>query len=114
LINDVFSNALVAGLIPIEQKQFVNDVRSGKAQLVDIRDTAEWLEEHAEGALHMPLGQLLEGDTGTLDAEKPIYIYCETGDRSGMAENFLCGMGFEAVNIGGLADWVQGGGTTKN
>lgn len=112
LIDDNFSNALSAGLIPIEEKQFVHDVRSGKAQLVDIRDAAEWQTEHAEGALHVPLGQLLEGDTSMLDAETPIYVYCDTGDRSGMAENFLCGMGFDALNIGGLSDWVQGGGTT--
>ena len=105
---------MAAGLIPIEQKQFVQAVGTGKAQLIDIRDAKEWQDEHATGALHVPLGQLLEGDTSMLDTEKPIYLYCETGDRSGMAENFLCSMGFEAVNIGGLADWVQGGGATEN
>lgn len=113
LIDDNFSNAMSAGLIPIEEKPFVLDVRSGKAQLVDIRDTAAWQTEHAVDALHVPLGQLLEGDTGMLDSERQIYVYCDTGDRSGMAENCLCGLGFDAVNIGGLADWVQGGGATK-
>lgn len=112
LIDDNFSNALSAGLIPIEEKQFVHDVRSGKAKLVDIRDAAEWETEHAEEALHVPLGQLLEGDTSMLDTETPVYVYCDTGDRSGMAENYLCAMGFNAVNIGGLSDWVQGGGAT--
>ena len=113
IINDDFKNATAAGLIPIEKKPFVEAVNNGAAQLIDVRDTAEWQTGHAVGAIHMPLGQILEGDTGLLDADKPIYLYCDTGDRSGMAENFLGGMGYEAINIGGITDWIQAGGTTK-
>jgi hydroxyacylglutathione hydrolase len=111
LVNDDFKNATKANLIPIERKRFVDEVISGIAQLVDVRDNTEWQTEHADGAIHMQLGQILEGDTSPLDPEKTVYLYCDTGERSGMAENFLCGMGFQAINIGGLTDWVQGGGT---
>lgn len=114
LINDDFSRATKAGLIPIEQKPFVDEVASGSAQLVDVRDDEEWQAGHAKGALHMPLGQILESDTDALDMHKPIYLYCDTGDRSGMAENFLSSMGYNAVNIGGITDWIQAGGSTES
>lgn len=113
LINDDFKNATAAGLIPIEKKPYIKEISDGIAQLVDVRDDAEWQAGHAVGAIHMPLGQILEGDTAELDTIKPIYLYCDTGDRSGMAENYLSSMGYQATNIGGITDWVQAGGTTK-
>lgn len=113
LINDDFKNATAAGLIPIEKKPYIKEISDGIAQLVDVRDDAEWQAGHAVGAIHMPLGQILEGDTAELDTIKPIYLYCDTGDRSGMAENYLGSMGYQATNIGGITDWVQAGGTTK-
>jgi rhodanese-related sulfurtransferase/glyoxylase-like metal-dependent hydrolase (beta-lactamase superfamily II) len=112
LINDDFKNATTAGLIPIENKPFIEEVSTGEAQLVDVRDISEWQAGHATGAIHMPLGQILEGDLSLLNPDKSIYLYCDTGDRSGMAENCLCSMGYNAANIGGITDWVQAGGST--
>jgi hydroxyacylglutathione hydrolase len=111
LIDDSFSSALKLGLVPVLSQPFVDEIHANTAQLVDVRDDSEWNEGHAQGAVHMPVGRIMSGDVDSLDVNKPIYVYCETGERSGMAEDFLRSMGFNAVNIGGLDDWLQAGGT---
>lgn len=111
LVDDSFSSALKLGLVPVTRQPFVGEVHAGGSQLVDIRDDAEWNAGHAEGALHMPLGRIMGGDLEPLDIRKPVYLYCETGERSGMAEDFLRSMGFDATNIGSLNDWLQAGGS---
>lgn len=111
LVNDSFTNAAKAGLLPIQRLAYVDEVGDGKAQLVDVRDTGEWKVGHAVQAVHLPLGMLLEGDVSGLDESKPVYLYCDSGERSGMAEDYLNELGFAATNIGGLSDWIQAGGT---
>jgi len=110
LINDRFTNAANAGLLAVENQPYVDDIAHGNAQLIDVRDRAEWKAGHAIPAMHVPLGMILEGDVSSLDKTKPMYLYCDSGERSGMAENFLRELGFDATNIGGLSDWVRAGG----
>jgi rhodanese-related sulfurtransferase len=88
-----------------------DDVTSGSAQLLDVRTLEEWQEGHAEGALHIPLDELLQGRGDQLDPSKKVYIYCRTGGRAGMATSYLQKNGSQAENIGGLSDWVRAGGT---
>jgi hydroxyacylglutathione hydrolase len=111
LIDDNYENASKAGLIPIVKQKFVAEIIAGKSQLVDVREDSEWEKGHAKEALHMPLGRLLDNDFGELTTKKPTYIYCATGERSGMAENYLKQVGFEVINIGGLDDWIHAGGS---
>lgn len=84
----------------------IDEVRSGEAQLLDVRTAPEWEEEHAEHALHIPLEGLLSGETGQLLATKKIYVYCRSGGRAGMAVQYLKQHGFQAENVGGLSDWL--------
>jgi rhodanese-related sulfurtransferase len=92
---------------------FVDEVKNREAQLLDVRDNEEWKSGHASGAIHIQSGAILEGEFGALDKAKPIYVYCESGERSSMAEFFLNDNGFNAINIGGLKDWVEAGGETE-
>lgn len=84
----------------------IDEVRAGQAQLLDVRTAPEWEEEHAEYAAHIPLDELLSGDTGQLDATKKIYVYCQSGARASMAARYLHEHGFQAENVGGLSDWL--------
>jgi rhodanese-related sulfurtransferase len=85
--------------------------------LVDVRETGELRASgRARGALHVPLGVLaLKADPSAPDAAlspgKPVCVYCASGGRSGMAAQILTRLGYAPVwNIGGLGDWVAGGG----
>lgn len=93
---------------------YVEEVKNGKAQLVDVRSKLEWKMGHAKGATHISLGSLSDGYTGDLDPDMPVYTYCASGGRSSQAESILKQQGFKSVtNIGGLSSWVQAGGETE-
>ena len=92
---------------------FVKDVESGKAQLLDVRTKLEWKLGHAKGATHIPLDQLSVGYIDSLEQDRPVYVYCASGARSSRAQIILSNLGFNAQNIGGLKNWIQAGGVTE-
>lgn len=90
-------------------------VRAGSALLLDVRTDEEWAEGHAAGAVQMELMRILrDGETPDVPKDKLIYLYCDSGNRSGMAEAVLRKKGFTNVhNIGGLRDWQAQGGAVE-
>jgi len=76
--------------------------------LIDVRDAKEYAEEHADGAIHVPLLGMLYGNLGILaetDKDERITLYCHSGGRSERAKELLLEKGFtNVVNLGGLAD----------
>ena len=99
----------------------VADIAAAVAQarmiLVDVREADEVRATGlARGALHIPLGLLrLKADPQAPDAllrpGTPVVLYCASGGRSGMGARTLQQLGYDPVwNLGGLGDWVAGGG----
>lgn len=83
-------------------------VQSGKATLIDVRETYEFESGHVEGAINIPLSEL----PGKLDAIRqltmPLYVHCRSGMRSANAAAFLQQNGIaEVTNVGGLEDAFQ-------
>lgn len=103
-------------MTPADITKMVSD---GNAVLIDVRDTSELRQTGiADGAVHIPLmlintkanPQHPEFDT-QLILSNPVFVYCASGARSGMAAQALSQFGFNSVmNLGGLANWVQAGG----
>ncbi|MCA0907400.1 rhodanese-like domain-containing protein [Ruegeria marisrubri] len=93
------------------------------ALLLDIRDANE-LEQtgRAAGAHHIPRGMLefraddaLQSHDPELRKDRPIVLYCASGGRAALAGKLLKDMGYQRVyNLGGLTDWVNGGGEIAN
>lgn len=89
-----------------EAKKFMAEHPEGSYILLDVRQPAEYEEEHLAGARLIPLGQL--GDAVTeLPKDKPIITYCAIGGRSRVAAQLLQGYGFQKVyNLkGGIKAW---------
>ncbi len=73
------------------------------ATFVDVRESWEFEEEHFPGAIHIPLTSVPLHLSAFRDMPKPIVLYCQSGNRSGMALRMLLAAGIEeAVNGGGL------------
>jgi rhodanese-related sulfurtransferase len=84
--------------------------RRGDVQLLDVREPFEWREGRIEGAVHIPLQELLDGRADGIDPEKPVVIYCRTANRSEVAKLMLEARGFDAsVMEGGSEAWVSEG-----
>ncbi len=82
----------------------LDDMRNGRAQLVDIRERQEWDEFRFECAVHVPLSELAKGvGIDTLkkikESNKKIYLHCLSGSRVRMAEQILGQYGCSEFSI---------------
>jgi rhodanese-related sulfurtransferase len=84
--------------------------RLGGIQLVDCREPYEWEAGRVEGAIHIPLNDIMAGSGGDLDHEQPVAVICRSGNRSELAAMMLQARGFEAFNVeGGMESWAAEG-----
>jgi rhodanese-related sulfurtransferase len=84
--------------------------RKADLQLLDVREPYEWNEGRIDGAVHIPLQDVLNGTTEGLDPGRPVVIYCRTANRSEVARLMLEARGFDAsVMEGGSEAWVAEG-----
>jgi len=66
------------------------------AVLLDVRGLTEWTEGHVPGARHIHLGRLRE-HVAELDRDRPILVYCRSGNRSAIGASLLQILGFRDV-----------------
>jgi rhodanese-related sulfurtransferase len=79
------------------------------ALLVDVREPYEYVEGHVPGAELAPM-RTVPGLVPSLPTDRPVYLVCATGNRSGHAADYLSSLGIDAVNVeGGTADWLRAG-----
>lgn len=78
--------------------------------LLDVREQDEWDEAHIEGAIHIPMSELMER-IGELSTEKPLHIMCHSGARSLYAVEYLTQAGHTDPKslAGGIIAWAQAG-----
>ena len=70
-------------------------------QLVDVRTPMEFAQGALPGAINIPV-QVLHGAPEQLDPEKPVLVYCRSGQRSAHAQSWLQTMGFrQVIDLGG-------------
>lgn len=90
----------------VTPQEVAEQLKQGKdLMMLDVRESAEWVEGHVEGAVHIPLGQLMQRYT-EVDASQEVIIMCRSGNRSGLACELLHEKGYKVVNMtGGLREW---------
>ncbi|MDX6331966.1 MAG: hypothetical protein QOI83_4349 [Streptomycetaceae bacterium] len=77
--------------------------------LLDVREDDEWTAGHAEGALHIPMGEVV-ARSGELPADKRVHVVCRVGGRSAQVAQYLIAQGVDAVNVdGGMLGWEAAG-----
>ena len=77
------------------------------AQVIDVRETDEYVSGHVSGATHIPLGTV-PNNMEPFRSDDDIYVICQSGGRSMRACEFLHDQGItNVVNvIGGTAGWI--------
>jgi rhodanese-related sulfurtransferase len=85
--------------------------RKDEVQILDVREPYEWEAGRIEGAIHVPLNDLMAGKgQDQLDPNKPVAVVCRSGNRSELASLMLKARGFEAYNIrDGMEGWDREG-----
>jgi len=93
----------------VEATQLIN---REDALVLDVREQAEYAQSHILNARGLPLSQIeARIDDIAKYKDKPVIVYCASGNRSSAAAATLKKRGFtRAVNLrGGLAAWQQAG-----
>ncbi len=79
------------------------------AVLLDVREADEWVTGHAEGATHIPMGEVPARLDEVPDGD-PLYVVCRSGGRSARVAAWLDRNGYDAVNVGdGMGGWQAAG-----
>jgi rhodanese-related sulfurtransferase len=88
---------------PVQAQQAVSKAYS---QFIDVRTPEEYAGGHAARAVNIPLDSLTS-KMDTLEKNEPVYLICQTGNRSKNAAVMLKDAGFNNVlNVtGGTVAW---------
>jgi rhodanese-related sulfurtransferase len=81
------------------------------AQVLDVRERAEFEAGHIPGSVHIPYHELRDTPDG-LDLSKPIAAICSSGQRSALAASLLLRHGAtSAIHVadGGVGTWERAG-----
>lgn len=70
--------------------------------IVDVRTKEEYNESHLTGSINIPYDQI--DSSINLDKEKIIFVYCKSGNRSGVAFNNLTSLGYEVYDLGAFSE----------
>lgn len=87
-------------------------IREGGVVIVDVREPDEFRQGHLQGAINIPRGVAEMGVPQMIpDLSTRILCYCAGGNRSALAADNLCQMGYEGIEslTGGFAAWRQAG-----
>jgi rhodanese-related sulfurtransferase len=78
--------------------------------ILDVRTVGEYTEEHIEGAINIPVGEL-EDRLEELDKTWELLVYCRTGNRSSSAVKILEDNGYTKIfhMTGGIVKWKEAG-----
>ncbi|NSW54045.1 MAG: rhodanese-like domain-containing protein [Anaerolineae bacterium] len=89
-------------------------LRDGGAFMLDVREPDEWQAGHIPGATLIPRGEL-EARLDELPTDRPIVVYCRSGNRSAVGRDILLDAGFLSVTsmAGGFNAWAQAGYETE-
>lgn len=78
------------------------------ATLLDVREDDEWQAGHAEGALHIPMGEVPQRLAELPEGQ--LHVVCRAGGRSLRVAQWLQQNGYDVVNVeGGMGAWAQAG-----
>ncbi|MEP7347418.1 MAG: MBL fold metallo-hydrolase [Gemmatimonadaceae bacterium] len=83
----------------------------GKVTIIDVRRDDEWADGHIPGAIHVPLGRLLERLSSLpLTGTTEVVVQCQGGSRSAIGASLLRSKGIAAENLrGGMTEWSREG-----
>lgn len=79
------------------------------AVLLDVREPDEWQRGHAQGAQHIPMGEV-PARLDEIDPQAELYVICHVGGRSLRVAQYLQQNGYRPVNVaGGMLAWANAG-----
>lgn len=93
----------------LEVSKYKEAIKGPKVQLVDVRTDKEYKRWHIGKAINIDFFNTVDFQKSfeKLQKDKPVYLYCQSGNRSQKAARKLIAMGFEKIYDlkGGIIRW---------
>lgn len=94
----------------LDKTTFKDGIANPNIQLIDVRTPKEYDEGHINDAILIDfLADNFKEEIQTLDKNKPVYLYCRSGGRSGKASKLMEELGFTKIRDleGGYNNWKK-------
>ncbi len=81
-----------------------------KVFVIDVRTPQEFAQGHIKGAVNWPVQQI-DRWWNKVPKDRPVYIHCNTQNRSGVAVQYLVNKGYQNLFLvyGGSQAWMAKG-----
>lgn len=92
----------------IDAAKFKTFIDKGDGIILDVRTPGEYANGNIGGSINIDFRDAgFAASVDTLDKTKPVYVYCQSGGRSGQAKEILINQGFTKVYnlVGGYGNW---------
>ena len=97
----------------VDANEFAKYIQDKNVTVLDVRTPAEHAEGYIPGTdfnIDVLDDSYTRIATGKLPKEKPVALYCRSGNRSKKAARILVDIGYEVVELGtGFRGWVAAG-----
>ena len=77
------------------------DAESDAYTILDVRQAADYAEGHIKGAMNIPFGKNMQESFNKIPKDKPVIIYCYSGQTASQVLGTLRLLGYEAYNMPG-------------
>jgi hydroxyacylglutathione hydrolase len=95
----------------IEATELAQKLKEGKFKVLDVRKPGEYVSEHVDGALNLPLDNIND-HLAQMDKDQPYFVHCAGGYRSMIFNSILKARGFDnLVDIKGGFKAIKDAGT---
>ena len=90
-----------ANLESISANEFIETLKLNKINILDVRKVSEFENQHIEGSINFPLGQIQE-NISEINSKERLHVHCAGGYRSVIAISILKANGFDnLIDISG-------------
>ncbi len=90
-----------ANLESISANEFIETLKLNKINILDVRKVSEFENQHIEGSINFPLGQMQE-NISEINSKERLHVHCAGGYRSVIAISILKANGFDnLIDISG-------------
>ncbi len=100
------NNTIDIGIKNISTQSVFSEVDNKETYIIDVREEHEYLSGHIKNSYNVPYSNFnLISEIG-ISFDSKIVVYCQSGNRSGMAARQLLEMGYTNVyDMGGINSW---------
>lgn len=112
---DATSNTFSSFNFPPESLAELVDAKSEDYTILSIRSAEDYAKGHIEGAINIPFGKGMQERFSEIPTDKPVVVYCYSGQTSSQTMAVLRMLGYEAYSLaGGMgkeggSGWLGGG-----